>query len=459
MVIEEENNIIKDNVFYGNASALRISGITNSTIENNVLHNAGFHIYDDDIVNISNNTYNNNIVNGKQFGFILNRTSETISGNQYGQIYLANSIDTNIEGYTIDEVNMGVQVQNCTNILIENVVISGRSGIEIINTQGIQIENCILNGYGKGIAFDTVTDSIVQNNHITNYSYGLEYNFADRVQINNNSILEATDMGIYFEDNWNIIITFNIISSVVQSAGTEIAINVGSCENVSVYYNVFISLGELMAQPAEEWSCINIMWYNDTLEVGNYYSDWNGMGTYPLTGNVGSDDLYPFIDIDEDNLNEFDEVTVYFTDPFTADSDSDGLDDGEEVNTYNTDPLSVDSDSDGMDDYWEVTYGTDPNTDDANEDPDEDGLTNIEEYTHNTLPTNNDTDSDGYLDGEEVEAGTDPLNSSSYPIIADPSNLWLIVGISVGAGVIIGVSAYILIRKRKVKPTSTKKKK
>lgn len=253
--------------------------------------------------------------------------------------------------------------------------------------------------------------------------------------------------------------TFNIVSCYVESEGSDIALIFASCENVTVYYNIFISLGDLGAYPAAEYSVTNIVWYNDVLEVGNYYSDWNGMGTYSLEGDVGSVDLYPFIDIDEDTLTEFEEAIVYFTDPFNADSDSDGLDDGEEVNTYETDPLSDDSDSDGMDDLWEVTHGTDPNTDDADEDPDQDGLTNIEEYNYGTLPLNNDTDGDSYLDGEEVDAGTDPLNSSSFPIVGDTPYLGLIIGLAGGLGVAIGIGIYVLFRKRKVKPSTKKGKK
>ena len=40
----------------------------------------------------------------------------------------------------------------------------------------------------------------------------------------------------------------------------------------------------------------------------------------------------------------------------------------------------ADSDLDGMHDSWESTYGLDPTVDDAAEDDDEDGLTNLEEY-------------------------------------------------------------------------------
>ncbi len=500
ITFRDENNVVKDNIFYGNFSSVRFSGISNSTIENNVLNNTGFFISDDVITNISNNSFTNNLIDGKPFGFLYNRTDEIITGNQYGQIYLANSINTDITGYSIEGVNVGIMVQNCTDISINNVAVSGKSGFDIVNTQDIKIENCNLDGFSNGIEFETVTGAIIQNNYLNDFRYGIECSYVDTIQINNNTILEVTEYGIYCVDTTNIEIMFNIISCYVESAESELAISISNSENVSIYYNVFISLGETTAPPADERSVINIIWYSVSLEVGNYYSDWNETGTYPLYGDVGSEDLYPFIDIDEDGLHELEEVTVYFTDPFIADSDSDGLDDGEEVNTYdtnplltdsdsdgmddgwevtygtnpktddaaddpdedgltnieeflyNTDPGNNDSDSDGMDDGWEVTYGTDPKSDDAADDPDEDGLTNIEEFLYNTDPGNNDTDSDGFSDFEEVQAGTDPLDNTSFPFIADDkSYLGLIIGLTAGFLAVVGVTVFVLIKKGIIK--------
>ncbi|MCG3225397.1 MAG: right-handed parallel beta-helix repeat-containing protein [Candidatus Heimdallarchaeota archaeon] len=457
--LTDENNIIEDNTFIGDSSAVRISDARNSSFRNNIFEGAGFRIYENKVMDILNNTYENNIVNGKPFGFFYNRSDETITGNQYGQIYIINSDNIDFEGYEMGYVNVGIQVQKCTDISIKNVNVTGDDGIEARTGEGLIIEECHLYGDGNGIQVREVNNTVIRNNYLEQFRYAMQCDIMDDVQIHNNTVYNATEIGVNFEDVNNILMTFNIISCFVQSEGSQMSLVFGVCENVTVYYNIFISLGDLMAHPVEEWTVTNIMWYNDVLEVGNHYSDWNGMGTYSLTGDGGSVDLYPFIDIDGDDLTEFEEVIVYFTDPFNADSDSDGLDDGEEVNTYETDPLSDDSDSDGMDDLWEVTYGTDPNSDDADEDPDEDGLTNGEEYNHNTLPMNNDTDGDGYLDGEEVDAGTDPLNSSSFPIVGGNPYLGLIIGLASGFGAAAGIGTYILIRKRKTKASSKKGKK
>jgi len=73
------------------------------------------------------------------------------------------------------------------------------------------------------------------------------------------------------------------------------------------------------------------------------------------------------MDRDHDNLTDWVETNIYFTNPDDYDSDGDNLSDGEEVQTYFTDP------------------------------------------------NNEDTDGDGYFDGIEVEQGTDPLDPNDYP--------------------------------------------
>jgi hypothetical protein len=101
----------------------------------------------------------------------------------------------------------------------------------------------------------------------------------------------------------------------------------------------------------------------------------------------------------------------------------------------------TDTDNDGLPDSWEIANGTDPEVNDAGEDPDGDDLTNLQEFQNGGHPFLTDTDSDGvddgvefaagmllnnpdsdsdfYLDGVEIDRSTDPLDFNSFPSPAD----------------------------------------
>src|SRR5947209_10237332 len=69
---------------------------------------------------------------------------------------------------------------------------------------------------------------------------------------------------------------------------------------------------------------------------------------------------------------------------------------------------------DGIPDDWKIAHGLDPNDPTvAGQDPDGDGLTNLQEFQLGTDPRNPDTDGDGVSDGEEVKRGTNPLNADT----------------------------------------------
>ena len=150
----------------------------------------------------------------------------------------------------------------------------------------------------------------------------------------------------------------------------------------------------------------------DGLEPGNPNADSDGDGlSNGMEGGMGTDPGNA--DSDGDGLTDGEEIQGG-TDPNNPDTDGDGISDGEEGQPGEggeTDPMDHDSDNDGLPDGWESQNGLDPmDPSDAGEDPDGDGLTNLEEFEHGTDPNNPDTDGEGLLDNEELEIGTDPLN-------------------------------------------------
>ncbi len=143
---------------------------------------------------------------------------------------------------------------------------------------------------------------------------------------------------------------------------------------------------------------------NDTIRIDRF-----GDADFDGTNNVND------ADNDNDGLSDDDEVNIYRTDPFVADTDldgvsdarevaegtspfiddtdSDGLSDSEELDTYGTDPGRVDSAEDGVSDAWKVKFGFDPKA---------------------PLNLLNDSDGDGVTDYDEWLTGTNPTNASSH---------------------------------------------
>ncbi len=95
------------------------------------------------------------------------------------------------------------------------------------------------------------------------------------------------------------------------------------------------------------------------------------------------------------------EARVNISEEDLQDSDDDGLKNYEEKE-IGTDLLNPDTDGDGMTDGWEVAYSLNPLADDAQENPDGDCYTNIEEYHTGTNPSDpsDQIDIEGDLDGD-----------------------------------------------------------
>ncbi|MHA1619356.1 MAG: LVIVD repeat-containing protein [Promethearchaeota archaeon] len=141
----------------------------------------------------------------------------------------------------------------------------------------------------------------------------------------------------------------------------------------------------------------------------------NSLGNLAIFGaySLNIYELDIFIDTDEDGMFDLWEYThgLDYTNSLDAneDLDNDTLTNLEEF-TLGTYPESNDTDRDLMDDGWESLYGVcDPLRDDADEDPDEDLLDNLEEWILGTSPESNDTDGDLMPDRwESLYDGCDP---------------------------------------------------
>lgn len=123
----------------------------------------------------------------------------------------------------------------------------------------------------------------------------------------------------------------------------------------------------------------------------------------------------------------------------SVDSDGDGLTDEAEAG-YGTNPNSADSDGDGMPDLFEVQYGLNNTTNDAQEDLDGDGFTNLREFQMQSNPADpGNPRLDFYVSPDGVDSGPGtqgaPWRTIQYAIdtVAD------LIGDAIGENVAAGL--------------------
>ena len=101
-----------------------------------------------------------------------------------------------------------------------------------------------------------------------------------------------------------------------------------------------------------------------------------------------------------------------------------------------------DGDGDGIPDAYELENGLDPAVNDAAQDLDGDGLTNLQEYQRGTRANNPDTDGDGLRDGVETGTGlfVSATDTGTNPLKADTDNDGLADGVEMGTGVFVSAT-------------------
>jgi len=235
----------------------------------------------------------NNSVNGLPVGYFWNLTGGEIDGSQYGQVILANSTGVTLRDGIFRNVPIGIQLGFSDDNTLTNNTMSENS------VHGLELETSYRN---------MITNNAALNNAV----YGMYLHLSQNNTLANNTVSGNTEQGIYVyfsSDNALIdnTITRNGLDGVCLGSVTSnnvltkntIGLNNGTGvtnygQSNLLYLNTFDSNVEGNALD----NGFDNQW--NTTGVGNYWSDYNGTGTYKIPGTAGSIDYHPQEIPDED---------------------------------------------------------------------------------------------------------------------------------------------------------------
>jgi hypothetical protein len=219
------------------------------------------------------------------------------------------------------------------------------------------------------------------------------------------------------------------IFSEAQSTNNNPLFNVGTANNAdNGTVDIYIRAGASLNHPRSIGIAFDDTWHHvawtaqgkvmDLYIDGVFDSqfDYNTVNDFiPTTTTIGgilraSDCCNYFGNIDE----------VALWDSILSADDIASLAEGTSADELTGVKPNLDLDDDGLPNKWEVENGLDPNDNGsvdpkngANGDPDNDQLTNADEFANGSNPNDADTDSDEVKDAQEIALGTDILDPDS----------------------------------------------
>jgi parallel beta-helix repeat protein len=179
-------------------------------------------------------------------------------------------------------------------------------GISTLLTDYITISNCTFDDPSYGMWIRMAEEIVISGCNVTSASaYGFYIDESDLITITNNSLSGGDTNAMRIEETENSTIAYNEIFN-----NNGYGIYMWDCENNDVHHNNFDANSGAMGQGYDNTG--NNTW-DDNASEGNYWSDWDGNGSYQIGGSA-AEDRYPFSDpVDTDAprpIPEFPVVTV-----------------------------------------------------------------------------------------------------------------------------------------------------
>ncbi len=279
---------------------------------------------------------NNLVINATQWGQIIIANSQNIvlnSGNMYGttkpvQIAFSNQIEVSnvqfenalVSGVYI-EFSESSSIQQCTFwncqngieiyesraiTIVNNYFDNSTNALDLSSSNSLEVShNEIMNSYygihGLDLTYSKIANNILRGGHYG--IYGVFNNYCDYIS---NRISSFSEAGVFFGFTSNDFLSDNKIienmgdgircnttgkmtiksNEFIMNQGYGLVLNDGDMHQI--HGNIFDSnaLGNAYS------TAVNAQWDNG-VDMGNHWSDYNGTGVYHIPGNGENVDRYP----------------------------------------------------------------------------------------------------------------------------------------------------------------------
>ncbi|MFX0052140.1 MAG: right-handed parallel beta-helix repeat-containing protein, partial [Candidatus Hermodarchaeota archaeon] len=217
-------------------------------------------------------------------------TSNTCNNNVYDGIRIWGSHSSTVVNNTCtNNYKNGVSLRSSDSSTIANNFCNENlwDGIYSAISFSSTITNNTCTNNGDGINVLHFYSSTIINNTCTNNGDGITLSYSDSSTVVNNicNSNENNGINIFLSDinyiHWN---------SLVENGNYGIAIYYQSDDNF-IHHNNFLANGQSESQAYDDGT--NNQWFSQTELEGNYWSDYNGIGSYPIAGLAEAKDSYP----------------------------------------------------------------------------------------------------------------------------------------------------------------------
>jgi parallel beta-helix repeat protein len=202
-----------------------------------------------------------------------------------GDITLEDSSSSTITNNTCNDGSICLSDSGYSTITNNICNVIRNDGIILEDSEFSKITNNTCNNCSIYLS-ESESSTLTNNSCNGNSGYGIRLWKSSHSTMTNNSCYDnGNGIELAYSD-YNLI----ICNKLSENSGYGLELSEFS-DNNSIHHNSFIQNGQNTSQACDDG--LNNQWYDDTVLEGNYWSDYNGTGSYFIAGSAGASDPYP----------------------------------------------------------------------------------------------------------------------------------------------------------------------